>query len=507
MINFKVIPGKNCKTFIKISNLVTKQDMEIYDIIVAVLTRTEFKPFLQGFDKNITYTYLFNDYIFPIQFWPDVKKQIDQFIPEQYILENEELMYYNDIDRDDFDEWLSLCKLPEDINTTAEEYEYQRDSVFLGIQNKIGRIEVATAGGKTFITYMYCRYLIDFGLIPDKQILIVVPSKALCNQLKRDFKDYDQYFKRHITVETIFAGSKKLIGADVICGTFQSLGNYEQEYFNDFGALLCDEVHRAKAYTIRNEIYAKLLNCEYYFAMTGTMPKYKTLDYLHIVSMFGAELVKRTAKQNIDAGVSCAIKIHAIQIYYPADIKDYSYDLKEQGILGIEKYRIEKSFFQNYDIRTDLLVKLINAFSANSLIMVDTVEYAESLFNYLKIKCQTWDFHIIHGKIDNRDEIFDGMRNAKSNYGIIGTYGTMSTGISIKNIENLYFPDGGKSEIRIRQTLGRGMRLFPTKEYCNVFDFQDMMPFCAFLNHSRERNRIYKEQQFPVKITKVYLGT
>ena len=83
----------------------------------------------------------------------------------------------------------------------------------------------------------------------------------------------------------------------------------------------------------------------------------------------------------------------------------------------------------------------------------------------------------------------------------------MSTGISIKNIENLYFPDGGKSEIRIRQTLGRGMRLFPTKEYCNVFDFQDMMPFCAFLNHSRERNRIYKEQQFPVKITKVYLGT
>jgi len=503
MISFRVLPGKNCKVFIQIFNLVTKQDMELYEIVVNTLTRTEFKPFMQGFNKNITYTYLINDYLFPIQFWADVKKQLIQFTTE-IILENEELMYQNDIDREDFDNWLNSCKFPEDIDTKSEEYAYQRDSVFLGIQNKIGRIEVATAGGKTFITYLYCRYLIEFILNEDQKILVVVPSKLLAKQLKSDFAEYDKHFKRHITVETIFSGAKKLIGADVICGTFQSLGNYDQEYFNDFGALICDEVHRAKAYTIRNEIYAKMLFCEYYFAMTGTMPLHKTLDYLHIVSMFGNELVKRTAYENIQAGVSSPIKITAIQIYYEGEEKEFAYNLKEQGIIGIDKYRLEKTFFQNLSKRTDLARKLINAYSGNSLIMVDTVEYCQILDDYFTEHCDPeWQFFQIHHLVDNRDEIIEGMRNAKNKYGIIATYGTMSTGVSIKNIENLYFLDGGKSEIRIRQTLGRGMRLFPTKEYCNCFDFQDMLPFSSFLNHARERNRIYKEQKFPAKISKI----
>ena len=314
MISFKVIPGKNCKVFIHIYNLVTKQDMELYEIVKTVLSRTEYKPFTQGFNKNISYTYLINDYLFPAQFWGDVKKQLEKFIPD-VIIENEELLIQNDLDRDDFDNWIDSCKFPDYIKTT-EEYQYQRDSVFLGLQSKIGRIEVAMAGGKTFITYLYCRYLIDFILTEEQKILVVVPSKLLCKQLQKDFKEYDQFFKRHITVETIFTGAKKLLNADVVCGTFQSLGNYDQEYFDVFSVWLCDEVHRAKAYTIRNEIFAKLLHCEYYFAMTGTMPLYKTLDYLHIVSMFGSELVKRTAYDNIQDGVSTLVKINVIQIYH-----------------------------------------------------------------------------------------------------------------------------------------------------------------------------------------------
>ena len=503
MISFKVIPGKNCKIFVYITNIKTKQDLEIYDIVKKILTRTEYKPFTQGFNKNITYTYLINDYLFPIQFWPDVKKQLDNFIKDQYVLENEDLIFNNDIDEEDFDEWLNNCTFPEEIKLT-DEYQYQRDSVFLALKNKIGRIEVATSGGKTFITYLYCRYLMDFLLTEDQKILIVVPSKLLCTQLQKDFKEYDKYFKRHITVETIFTGSKRIIGADVVCGTFASLGNYEQEYFDDYSVLICDEVHRAKAYTIRNEIYSKLLKCEYFFAMTGTMPKYNTLDYLHIVSMFGNELVKQTAKQNIDAGVSTPLKIHAIQIkYIDPEIKNYAKNLKESGIIGIEKYRTEKNFFQTYESRTQLIAKLLNAYSGNSLIMVDTVEYCQILENFLIGKCPNWEFHQIHHLIENRDEIIENMRIAKDHYCIIATYGTMSTGVSIKNIENIYFPDGGKSEIRIRQSLGRGMRLFPSKEFCNIFDFQDMMPYCSFINHSRERNRIYTEQRFPVKITEV----
>ena len=503
-MKFKILIGKNFKNFIVIYDLKTPKDFEIYEVIKKVLTRSEYFPFMTGFNKTITYSYLFNEYIFPVQFWPDVKRQIDKFDSEISVLENEELMYQNDVNREDFDNWLLSCKFPEEITIDSENYLYQRDSVFLAIQNKIGRIEVATAGGKTFITYLYCRYLFDNFIHETKKFLVVVPSKVLANQLKNDFLGYDKYFERHLCVETIFAGSKKILEADIICGTFQSLGNYEQEYFDDFGVFICDETHRAKAYTIRNEIFAKLLNCEYYFAMTGTMAKYNTLDYLHIVSMFGDELVKRTAAENIRDGVSTPIKINAIQINYLTK-NNYSQDLIESGIIGIDKFRAEKEFFHLYDKRTKLISKLLNAFSGNSLILVDTVEYCGILYDFLSKECSDsgWKFFIITGEVKNREEIIENMRHAKDHYCIIATYGTMSTGVSIKNIEYLYFPDGGKSEIRIRQSLGRGMRLFPNKEFCIVFDFQDQIPKCSFRSHSRERMRIYHEQGFPVKITKV----
>lgn len=502
-MEFKVIEGKNFKNFILIKNIITKQDFEIYDIIIKVLSRTEYKPFVQGFNKTLSYSYLFNDYIFPAQFWSDVKKQVSNFTNDIY-LENEEILTQNDFNRDEFDIWLNNLKFPDFIDTKGEDYLYQRDSVFLGLSNKIGRIEVATSGGKTFITYLYCKYIIDNNVLNEKnnKILIVVPSKTLCTQLKADFEDYNKFIERKLSVETIYAGSKRLLDADIVVGTFQSLGNYDNEYFEEFGCWVCDELHRAKAYTIRNEIYAKLVNCEYFFAMTGTTPKYSTLDYLHIVSMFGPELVKKTAKENIENGVSTPIFINAIQINYIND-KYYSKQFIEQGIVGIEKFKLEKEYFHNNIDRTNLIAKLLNKIFGNSLILVDTIDYCYMLKDFLSEKCNDWKFEIIYGETKNRDEIIDEMRNTIDKYCIIATYGTMSTGVSIKNIANIYFPDGGKSEIRIRQSLGRGMRLFPTKEVCNIFDFQDQMMNSAFKSHAKERMRIYREQGFPVKIINV----
>lgn len=503
MIQFKVVPGKNCKNFITISNVTTKEDMELYDIVKKTLTRTEYKPFIQSFNKNISYNYLFNDYIFPAQFWSDVKSKLEQLSSEPIYLEGEDYLIQNDIDREIFDEWILSSKFPEDINVHDEKYKFQQDAVYLALLNKLGRIEVATSGGKTFITYMYCKYIFEHEFIQNgKKILVVVPSKVLANQLKKDFEHYDENFDNKIVVESIFSGSKKIMNANIVCGTFQSLGNYDEEYFEDFAVLICDELHRAKAYTIRNEIYAKLLNCEYYFGMTGTTPEYKSLDYLHIVSMFGPELLKRTAKENIDTGVSSPIQITCIQIYYN-EYKDFSKNLKEQGIIGTEKLAEEKTFFHNYKPRTDIIYKLVNKFTDNTLILTDTVEYCSTIYNYLSERLPDWSFFIIHGNIDNREDIIDGMRMTKDKYCIIATYGTMSTGVSINNIGNLYFIDGGKSDVRIRQTIGRGMRLFPTKKWCNVFDFQDMMDGSAFKNHSRERIKIYDNQKFPYGKTKI----
>lgn len=497
-----VIQGKNCKTYIRINDLKTKKDFELYDAIKTCLERTEYMPFLRGFDKNQYCTYLFNEYIFPVQFLKDVEKILDQLSDEPIEIENSDLIY-QDIIRDDFDTLVKNYKFPDEIKTDDPIYFYQQDAVFYGIKNRISKIDVATAGGKTFITYLYCRVLFDLGLNENKKFLIVVPSQTLAKQLKKEFSEYDKFFDRHLITETIFAGSKRIYDADIVCGTYQSLSQYDEDYFDDFGVFICDELHRAKAYSIRNEIYCKLLNCKFYFGMTGTMPKYKTLDYLHIVSMFGSTVVTRTQKDNIDAGVSTPVQISIVKINYSeSEYADFSINLKLVGIVGIEKYAAEKQFFQTNERRTSIIGKLLNAFHGNSLILVDTVEYCTILQDFLSRYCPDWTFEIIHGTIKNRDEIFDEMRNSKDKYCIIGTYGTMGTGINIKNLEICYFADGGKSESRIGQAIGRIMRLFNGKILSRIIDIYDDLQDCAFKNQARARIRYYEEKQFPYKITK-----
>lgn len=514
-MKFSLVQGKNFKSFIKIDDLKTKQDMELFDIVKDTVSRSEYKPFMQGFNKTISYTYLFNDIYFPVSFWTDVKKRLIQIVGKDsniIKLENEDSLFNLDILRPDFDEWIQNCKFPEEIYIDNEVYMYQQDSVYLALFNKIGRINVATSGGKTFITYLYCRYLIDHIINEDKEekILIVVPSKLLVNQLKKDFTDYDKHFERHISIESIFAGSKRLLGADVVCGTFQSLSNYDEEYFEPFKVMIADEVHTSKTYSVRNEIYAKLLNCTYYFGMSGSMPAYKTLDYLHLVSMFGAELVKKKAIELIRDGVATPIHVNIVKIeYQDQEQKNYIKKLSEEGIVGLDKLAEEKVFFHSNQKRNNLIVKLMSndKYFGNTLILVDTVEYAQYLHDFLSEKLNEigWEITLIYGEIKDRDDIIEGMRNSINKYCIIGTFKTMSTGISIKNLFTLYLPDCGKAEGKLKQTIGRMMRLFPGKLWADIFDFHDQIPGSSFYSHGKERIKIYQLEEHPIKYITVKL--
>ena len=91
---------------------------------------------------------------------------------------------------------------------------------------------------------------------------------------------------------------------------------------------------------------------------------------------------------------------------------------------------------------------------------------------------------------------------------LVASFGTFSTGISINNIHNVYFVESYKSEKIIRQSIGRGMRLFEGKERTNIIDFVDDFSLAKgnknySLKHGEDRMKIYKEQGFPYKKYKV----
>lgn len=517
---FEYIQGKNYKDFVKISDIITSNDIKMLKLVEDTLYRKEYNPFIKGtFNKTIECSYFFNKIFFPFQFWEDVKKVLDPFkgiyFEDDLILINNpfEKPDYFKFTYDGFKDWLDTIQVPEDISLDKEEYKYQQESVINAINRRTSRIEIATSGGKTFITYLYCRCVNEFKEelnLQNVKILIVVPSQLLCTQLKKDFEYYNKLNNTTpIVVETIYSGSKKVLGANVICGTYQSLCKYDEEYFDEFGVLICDELHRSKAYSIRNEIYSKMKNCQLLFGMTGSFPKYNTLDYLHIVAMFGPEVLHVSALELMKSGVANEIEIHQIRInYLDSDNKKIQtigelIDLSEldgDDQAGTKKYMLEKFYYQHNYNRIDILARFLNHYNENSIVFVDTVEYCDILYNYLIKHCENKVIEIIHGKVKHRDEILDEMRSNNDNHILIATFGTMSTGISIKNLTNAYIVDSGKSEIRIRQSLGRLMRILFGKKTSKVFDFYDNVYGSTFNNHARNREKIYKEQKFSLNI-------
>lgn len=94
--------------------------------------------------------------------------------------------------------------------------------------------------------------------------------------------------------------------------------------------------------------------------------------------------------------------------------------------------------------------------------------------------------------------------------------GTFSTGISINNIHNVIFTESFKSDVIIKQSIGRGLRLHKRKDVLTIIDFVDDMRFVIsggkdegktwknyLYKHSEARKIIYKEEQFPYTIVPV----
>jgi superfamily II DNA or RNA helicase len=93
---------------------------------------------------------------------------------------------------------------------------------------------------------------------------------------------------------------------------------------------------------------------------------------------------------------------------------------------------------------------------------------------------------------------------------IVASYGTFSTGISIKNLHNVIFASPSKSRIRNLQSIGRGLRISATKDSCNLYDIGDDLSWKSrknfTLEHMVERIKIYNEEQFNYKLIKVDLN-
>jgi superfamily II DNA or RNA helicase len=92
---------------------------------------------------------------------------------------------------------------------------------------------------------------------------------------------------------------------------------------------------------------------------------------------------------------------------------------------------------------------------------------------------------------------------------IVASVGTFSTGINIRNLHNIIFASPSKSQIRVLQSIGRGLRKSENGQGTVVYDLADDLSWKKrknyTLNHAVERVKIYNKEGFSYEIHEVPL--
>jgi type I site-specific restriction endonuclease len=95
-------------------------------------------------------------------------------------------------------------------------------------------------------------------------------------------------------------------------------------------------------------------------------------------------------------------------------------------------------------------------------------------------------------------------------YILVSSAAIMSTGVNIPSIRNIVFAIPVKSSIRVRQSIGRGLRLDDGKEYCDLYDISDDLKYKKYtnttMNHFEDRIKIYEKEQFDFTIKTLKLS-
>lgn len=175
--------------------------------------------------------------------------------------------HVDNVSRTDIEAFAASLKLQSKGKPIEAAY-YQIDAVYECLRRNRMICLSPTASGKSLIIYILILYL----LREKKKILLVTITEQLVRQMRGDFEDYssannfpvEQFFRM------IFSGQKRDFTIPAQISTWQSLQHFDDEFFSDYDAIICDEAHSAKAKQLQR-INDCSINAKYRIGLTGSM--------------------------------------------------------------------------------------------------------------------------------------------------------------------------------------------------------------------------------------------
>lgn len=386
----------------------------------------------------------------------------------------------------------SLTEAKKDIAElalTLEPRDYQVEGVTHCVRKRRALLLSPTASGKSLMIYLLCRII---GL----KTLIVVPTVNLVTQTEEAFHKYGYNKEIHI----IYSGKDKQTSDDICITTWQSIYKMPQSWLDQFGMVIVDEAHTAKAASL-TAILEKMPSVKYRFGFTGTLDDLPT-NILVITGLFGPVKRLTSSAKLMEQGHIAPLKIKAILL-------DYSDVVKK--VMAAANYQDEIDFIVTNPARNRFIKNLALSLKGNTLILFQFVEkHGKVLYDSFS-GCGRNTYYA-SGETDGETRnLIRSIIAKETNCIFVASSGTFSTGADIPEIDNIIFASPSKSKIRVLQSIGRGLRNALGKLHCTLYDIADDLSWKKKQNHTLrhfiERVKIYAAESFVYKLYRVKIKT
>ena len=369
--------------------------------------------------------------------------------------------------------------------------EYQVDTVFHALKEYRKTIVSPTGSGKSLMIYSIARYIKSIG----KRALIIVPSKSLVEQMTKDFADYGWDIEEN--VHKIYQGHSLDTEAPVTISTWQSIYGLEKKWFRQFDCIIGDECHNFKAKCLQS-IMNKCPDAKWRYGFTGTLDG-KNVNKLILEGLFGPVYKTTSSADLMEKGFLAKLNVDIIKLKHEPK--------------KFENYNEEIEFIGYHNNRNRFICNLANALEGNVLVLFTRVEGQGLPLYEMMQEMTARPVHLIYGDVNVkiREEVRRIAETSDDNI-ILGSYGTMSTGVNIKNLHHVIFASPSKSRIRVLQSIGRGLRKAKGKKCAMLYDIADdfRKPHGQnnfTLNHLAERIKYYVDENFEYRMIEVPINT
>lgn len=262
------------------------------------------------------------------------------------------------------------------------------------------------------------------------KILVVVPNINLVIQMGGNLAEYG-WDCDELTL--LCAELKKDVNFDkrVLVSTYQSLMSKDQEFFEEFEAIIIDEVHLAKEEKILTNILKYAINAKYRLGFTGTLPETQ-LSMMNINAWLGDVLGTITAKELMDRGILSQLQIINVLIKYP------------ESFIKLNKnrsYPEEVSLIENLEERNMAIDKILDHQKAgqNTLMLFTHLDHLASVEKHIMERYPNrFKIRKITGNVSGkkRDIIRKNLEISEDEL-VLAIYKTCEAGMDIRKLHNI----------------------------------------------------------------------